>query len=459
MKERLEYIFFQALLLSILFIATGCGMFRGKRHNVAILLVDTLRADHLGCYGYEKETSPHLDEFSRRAVLFTDVTSQAPWTNPSVVSLMTSLYPSAHHITTLRDGKKLRVLDGEIETLAEVLKENGYRTAAFVANPWLPPECGLAVGFDVYRNLPMKASAELLNELAMEWISGSGDGPFFLYVHYMDVHGPYDPPPPYDTLFTAGLSGGRRIEPDEFERMPEYLRIDGLETLEEYTARYDGGIRFWDEAFSAFLRRLSEEGLLENSHVIVTADHGEEFLDHGGFNHGHTLYAEQTRVPLVWKLPADEGLVSRIGAPVEIVDVMPTLLSLLGIEKPESLQGDDLSSLMEGAPFDEPVFSEAVVSFGGGPPKRGRSKSVRVGRIKAIVNVDTGRVELYDLASDPHELSPIEEGMENERKFLLTVLEEWISWNARVGVDYRAGEHTLREELRERLEALGYIGE
>ncbi len=437
----------------------GCSSdIRGGKQNVILLVIDTLRADHLGCYGYDRNTSPHLDGLSGRSILFRDVTAQAPWTNPSVATLMTSLYPSSHHMLTLRAGGRLRTLDGDIETLAEVFRDHGYRTAAFTANPWLVSGIGIERGFETYRNLPLTTRAITLNGMAVEWMEHlRDDGPFFLYVHYMDVHGPYDPPAPYDEFFEPEKPG-RLLEPEEIERMPEYLRVEGLTTLEEYEALYDGGIRYWDSCLSLFLADLRSLGILDESLLIVTADHGEEFLDHGGFNHGSTLFQEQLHVPLIWCPPHGRGNGRIVDQPVELVDVMPTLLSSLEIEPPALQQGEDLSPLLDGGSLEpRPAFSEAAVAFGGVAMPEGTMKSVKFGDRKAIVNLDTGELAVYDLSENPGESDSSRAEAAAGKEGLLSVLGKWIDRNRKVGSLFETGRHETPAGIREELEALGYI--
>jgi arylsulfatase A-like enzyme len=304
----------------------------------------------------------------------------------------------------------------------------------------------------------MTARALALNQRALEWLRGQAREPFFLYLHYMDVHGPYSPPAPYDTLFSLSGYARRELSDEEFGRMPPYLRIEGSRRLEDYIRRYDGEIRFWDDCLSAFLEALSEGRLLEKSIIIVTADHGEEFLDHGGFNHGSTLFQEQVKVPLVWRMPGPAKSGMRIESQVELVDVMPTLLSILEIRTDEVLQGDDLRTLMErGTWSPKPAFSEAAAAFGGVPLPEGTIKSVRWGTRKAILNIDTGRACLYDLTEDPGEREDRSGALSTDRHELLSLLAGWLEAASRAGESYGAGEEEAGEELLEKLRALGYI--
>jgi len=455
----------RSLILSCVILTLGlpaCSSRRSEneRKNVILMVIDTLRADHLGCYGYHRNTSPCIDDLSENAHVFASATSQAPWTNPSVVSLLTSLYPSTHHLITLRSDSKLMTLSGNITTLAELLQTEGYSTAAFTANPWLVPEIGVDRGFDIYKNLPMKTRAVGLNEIALEWLRDTAATglPFFLYIHYMDVHGPYSPPPPFDTLFTSDTSPERTLSEDEFSLMPEYLRLEGLSTLDQYVARYDGGIRYWDECLSIMLDNLSSEGFLQNTILVLTSDHGEEFLEHGGFNHGSTLYQEQVHVPLVWRLPDPAAGSGMIEEPVELVDIAPSLLNMVGLKVPEFLQGTDLTPLMRGGDWlPRPAFSEGTAAFGGVPLPGGSLKSVRSGSLKLISNTGTGETELYDLTRDPRESRERSEEMPAERDRIFFSLQKWIEYSAKAGIRFEAGSFDIGEEIENNLKALGYV--
>jgi arylsulfatase len=427
------------------------------RHNVILFLVDTLRADHLGCYGYSRDTSPHLDEFAKDSTVFRNVTAQAPWTTPSVASLLTALYPSSHGLVTRLQGDRIAALDTAVVTLAEVLRAQGYQTAAFSTNPWITAAAGLDQGFETFVQKRRYAPAAGLHRAASRWMRQRDERPFFLLIHYMDVHGPYAPPPPFDRRFSPNRAGARELTAEELERLPGYLRRDRDTTLDEYVALYDGGISYWDHSFSEFLARPDVAGMLDNTVIIVTADHGEEFLEHGGFDHGETLYQEQISVPLIWRMPDHQSFEQSVHEPVELVDVMPTLLSLLGIS-PQPGQGRDQSSLMRGTPGSErPVFSEAAVAPGGGPHPGGTYKSVMLGDLKAIVNLDTDEVLYFDLSEDPGESDPLHNLPTPARTALLRHIAEWREQNGEVGRQIVATQAVVSPETREELEGLGYL--
>jgi arylsulfatase len=432
--------------------------------NVILLLVDTLRADHVGCYGYSRDTSPNLDAFAENSVRFASVTSQAPWTNPSVATLLTSLYPTTHHLTTLKEDGKLRKLADSATTLAEHLAENGYATAAFTSNPWISRATGLDQGFGVFENLPVSDRGEsvpapLLNEKALAWLETvDPEQPFFLFVHYMDVHGPYRPPEPYRSLFETERGQERLLTEAEQRRLPRYLRIPDAETLDVYVDRYDGQIRFWDDEFATFMERIGGRDLLDNTMIVVTSDHGEEFLERGGFNHGATLFQEQISVPLIWKFPRDRVPTSVVTEQVELIDVMPTLLALVGIEPTGDLQGDDLRPLLEGDSWQQrPAFSEAAVKGGGVPRPKGVLKSVRLDDIKTIVNLTTDEALAYDLSTNPGEKRQLARSAALPTEPGRSAIDAWFELNSSLGARFLSTTSDHDPSLVEQLEALGYV--
>ena len=431
--------------------------------NVIILLVDTLRADHLDCYGYSRDTSPHLDTFAKDAVRFENVTSQAPWTSPSVASLLSSLYPSAHGLVTFKEGNRVRRLAESVTTLGQVLEANGYQTAAFVANPFISPRAGLDRGFAVFRNFPFRdtgegAPAPELNDAALTWLNTVDAEPFFLFLHYMDVHGPYLPPAPYRTMFNDPKRQRHPMTKVEKRRIPKYLRVPDLETVEEYIDLYDGQIRFWDDRFEEFMNQLDAGGFLDNTMVVVTSDHGEEFLEHGGFNHGGTLYEEQIRVPLVWKLPTHRIGPSVVEAEVELVDVAPTILALTDIEAIGEMQGDDLRPLFQDGPWEaRPAFSEAAVKGGGDPLPAGEIKAVRSGNIKTIVNLTSSQALTYDLDINPGENVAMAQSAGRPTEAGRTAIDEWFRTNKILATHFLPGWSDIEPAQVDQLEALGYI--
>src|SRR5262249_310461 len=258
--------------------ASGAGM------SVLLYVVDTLRADHLGCYGYGRPTSPHIDAFARQATLFAHTAAQWSWTRPAVGSILTGRYPPAHGATTLRRGLRF-----DVPTLAELLRARGYRTAAFVTNVNVAPQWGFQRGFDLYRYLPedehtaaVHVRSDILNGQAVDWLTEHGDQPFFLYVHATDPHAPYTPPPPFaERLADPGVA----VAPERVDALLSAFRERGElpsdDEVRALAARYDGEIAFTDQNFGRLIGELARLGLDRRTLVILVADHGEEFADHG----------------------------------------------------------------------------------------------------------------------------------------------------------------------------------
>ncbi len=395
-----------ALLLAFMMAAllAGCSNESGNGNNVIILMVDTLRADRLGLYGYSRDTSPNLDRFAREGTTFLSNQSQASRTGPSVASLFTSLHVRSHGVVNPLeqwDGKG--VLDPARLTMAEILNKEGYSCRAVVSNPNVYGRYGFDQGFDKYIPVPMQTDAGLINSQAIKWLRElkEKEEPFFLYLHYMEPHSPYNPPRPARGRFSD--PGYRGAITGEHLQLDAILR--GEMTADEADRRrisdlYDEEVYSWDREFGMLLGFLESQGLLENTVVAVTADHGEEFFDHGGLLHGYTLYGEQLRVPLVIRAPGvAKGSVKAV---TRNIDVLPTMLDLLGLEQAPGTQGNSLVPMMKGGKAeDHPVFAEAQMRA----VKTVRSRSFQSMGWKYVETVvPQGRPpELYDLTADPGE--------------------------------------------------------
>ncbi len=306
------------------------------RPNVLLVVLDTLRADRLGCYGYARPTSPRIDAIAREGVLIERAWSAAPWTLPSHASLFSSLHAVEHGVF----DASVR-LPEEAETIAEVLFNAGYDTAAFTEAGYVRPELGLAQGFQRFRCALSEVDETF--DGAADWIEQQ-ERPFFAFVHTYKVHTPYDPEGPARELLVRPYDGP----------LPENARVDDVPAAHkphDYTAEdarylsdlYDAEIRELDDAFGDFMDRLRRSGALENTLVVITADHGEEFAEHGQFNHSNSLYEEQLRVPLILIPPADGALASVApDAPAMAVDVAPTIAQIVDAPVPRGWSGRSL---------------------------------------------------------------------------------------------------------------------
>lgn len=365
----------------------------GQRPNVLFLSLDTLRADRLGCYGYERDTSPRLDELAARGVLFSDTMSAAPTTLPSHVTLFSSLYPSQHEVWFRQR------MSAEVLTVAEVLRAAGYQTAARTEGGFVHPAFGLAQGFDRFEAGKWDISETVSD--AMGWLDETR-GRFFLFVHSYQSHLPYGPPARHRERFVRPYDGNL----PEFvpSGWTQHMTPGRLEDDRRYLSDlYDAEVAYADEQVGRLLDHLEASGRLANTLVLVTSDHGEEFLDHGGWGHGYSLHQEQLRVPvIVYQAGAFEGgLVVR--HPVHAVDVAPTIVRAAGLRLPESWSGVPLS--VSAPTGTRPLFSAYRV-----PPWGEFASALREGQAKLIhfpahlrsTEVDHD-VDLYDLERDPTE--------------------------------------------------------
>lgn len=417
--------------------------------NVIVYLVDALRADHLGCYGYAKPVSPRIDAFSRQATLFRHVVAQSSWTRPSVATVLTGLLPRTHGV-----HRRRHALAADAVTLAEMLHDGGYRTAGFVTNGNVARGFGFAQGFDTYRLLPRRRSAATdVNAEAAEWLDGwSGKKPFFLYLHTVEPHAPYAPPPPFRQRFAPGvhdeqLTGMRllkRLHDGSLQPTPE-LRRDLL-------ALYDAEIAANDAAFGDLIDLLVRRSLLEHTIVVFLSDHGEEFLDHGGWEHGRTLHTEMLDVPLIVRIPGlgNGGVVER---QTQHADVVPTILDSLGIPVPPSVEGRSVLGWIAGGSSSRDEMEEEAFSWLDEYGVRSTAVTTPDWRL-----IDTGSPvpasSLYDRRSDPKEQRDLAPERPVRAGYLGTHLR--LAQRPRKGA-LRPGEGAMNAELRRQLQALGYV--
>jgi arylsulfatase A-like enzyme len=343
--------------------------------NILLITLDTTRADHLGAYGFQSIATPNLDRLARDGVLFEQTETVAPLTLPAHASLLTGRFPPAHGV---RDNAGF-ALDTRETTLADLLRTRGYRTGAFVASSVLASGRGLSRGFDVYRDViappaprgipgGVRRPANEVTDEALKWIAGVATSRFFAWVHFYDAHRPYDVPEPYHT---------------------------------QYVGRpYDGAIAFMDGEIGRLLAFLQQRGLLTNTIVVAVGDHGESLGDHGEASHAVFVYESVTRVPFIVRAPFTPLRGRIVDDVTRSIDVMPTLLDLLGVRSPATVEGTSLVPLMNGTArrLNLEAYAESLY-----PRYRyGWSElhALRAGRFKVIA---APRPELYDLQTDPFE--------------------------------------------------------
>ena len=450
----------------------GCTAQPRAQRDVVIFLIDTLRADHTGSYGRWPSPTPFLDQLAAESILFEQAYAPAPWTLPSTVSLLTSQPLCQHRVAV--DGD---VISAETVPLAERMAASGRRTASLFANPFAGSMSGLDRGFDVSRLVPA-----VDGERVGRWLDSIGDRPFFLYAHNIEPHDPYH----------GGVRGIslRRLERINglLDRYRELTRVDWLAGRPLGTTRneaqqdaqrrelaalhapieklYDGDVRRADGRLADVVSELRRRGRLENTVLIVVADHGEALGEHDGWQHDHALYEEVVRVPLLIRLPgaAHGGL--RIAEPVSLLDVAPTLAELLGEpELAEGAAGRSLVPWIEGrGAGDEPP---RVVSTRWNRKKyyaplettRGNlNVALREGPWKAIWNADSDTLELYDLARDPRERND-RSREEPERAHRLAELARAEAAPCQAARPAPTRPPELDPAARRRLRELGYLDE
>jgi arylsulfatase A-like enzyme len=422
--------------------------------GVVLIVVDTLRADHLGCYGYERPTSPELDAIAAQGVLFENAFATSPWTLPSVASILTGQLPSRHAAGTQEGergkGRYVR-LDDSVPTLAGLLSEAGVTTAAFVNNPYLGTRYGLGRGFELYdhrttSNRELRRADEMV-DLALAWLDEQAQGSFFVLVHLFDPHMDYDPPPATRGRYTHehGAAGALPIEQpkaiqDRAASMPEAER-------ELIRAAYDEEVAFVDRELGRLFAALRERGLDQSVLVLATADHGEELFDHGGFEHGHSVHGELIHVPLIaW----GAGVAPRrASAAVSIVDLAPTILEALGVEVAAEMFGRSLWPHIRGgeAPRPRPLVVEETLR---GPMRRALIRWP----LKLEQEVESGALRLFDLERDPLARSDLARERSAEAQRLAALLEALV---AAAGQAAEIEEAELDDETLESLRALGYV--
>lgn len=421
--------------------------------NVIIVLVDTLRADHMSLYGYDRETTPFIDLLADDSVVFNRARSQSACTFPSVNSMLTSRYAFDFY----REQSKGMGIPDQYPTLAQILRAHGYRTVAVSASPIVRdtpskenPAGGFGAGFDVFDEKCLWNNAECVNGRTLKHMKKLEE-PFFLYLHYMDPHGHYTPPESYTKQFAGPYEGHDFIAAGDTGPIEDMLFADGPRVditdrdIQHLIDLYDDEIRYFDGVFRRLLAMLDARHQLEGTLIVLTSDHGEEFLEHGHVKHCRGLWNNLTHVPLVLQIPrAGEGRV--IDAAVENIDIVPTILDYLGIDfRGFGFKGSSLRPLIEGR-STESRYAFADV---------GRYRSADDGRFHLILDALDTRFTLFDLSNDPLEQRDLFDSPHPEFTPLLDALDNWLdATGQRSGLDDAVAEaHAKEEELR----ALGYL--
>jgi choline-sulfatase len=407
-------------------LVSACGPRPPAIRNVLLVSIDTLRADHVGSYGFPRATTPNIDAVAREGVLFKNVHSPVPMTLPAHSSMLTGTLPPSHGV---RDNLHERVPDSSL-TLAEILKAKGLATAAVVSSFVLDHRFNLSQGFDSYddrfeavhkiHDLSERKGDETARH-AIEWLAGHGSQPFFLFVHFYDPHDPYEPPEPFASRWADD--------------------------------RYSGEIAFADHCLGQVLQELKELQLYESTLIVITGDHGEMLGEHGELNHGFFLYESALRVPLVVRVPRARVSPRQVDEPVSLIDIVPTIAALVGAPAPKEAQGRDLSPWLGGDPGrggGRALYAETVT-----PTRYYGTASLLAVIMDGWKYIETTRPELYDLRRDPGETVNLL-GKEPSRADRLGKELKGILVAARRTAG-PAEPAALDEDARRRLESLGYL--
>lgn len=464
--------------------------------DVIVILVDALRADRLGAYGNRQALSPTMDQLAREGVTFDFCVAQAPWTLPSVATLFTGVYPGVHKalsyqvVEGMEQGKQAvqSVLSDEFTTLAEVLKAGGFQTAGFVAAKFLRDGYGFGQGFDHYDTTfaDNTVRGEEVNKAFLKWYDEQRDSskPLFAYLHYMDVHGPYNASPRFMDPLTAEVDNNpdkKPMEPRQMQRMNAYLRVpppeatdpeqyDRLKIYREYwEARYDAGVREMDFYLERLIQSLKQRGVWDEAYVILIADHGEALCEHDLWEHGYSLYQTDLHVPMILRWPQG-GLPAgkRVRRLAGLIDLMPTLAEQLRLTAPTSIQGVSLvDHLSDRLPEKPPLERFAEGIKGGGAPQY----ALFTDYTKLIITYLPERPQpdgsktkpmvihqLFNLGTDPGEMFDISKQYNDHVKFMAQLMKKIVADNEARRPGALAPPRPVDQATIDALASLGYAG-
>jgi len=441
-------------------VGLACG--NAPAPSIVLVSIDSLRADRLGCYGAERDTSPAIDALAAEGVRFDAAIAPTSWTLPSHVTLLTGLTIPAHRVN--QPGRRI---DAGRRLLAEHLRAQEYRTAAFVSAPFLHRAYGFDRGFELYENFQSVREAQvppsreahggshedetapLVVDAAVKWLDQRpvGKEPWFLFVHLWDVHHDFLPPAPYDTLFDPDYSGS--LDPRGFDQNDAIAPDMPVRDLEYLRALYDGEIRWLDHHLERLFQAIREREPEERVIVALVSDHGDEFFEHGMKGHMHNLHEESVRVPWILRAPRDVGP-GAISGVVGLEDVAPTLLGLAGQPPMPEATGRNLAAFLRRG---DPVYGTVLMNLN-------QLVGLRGPGWKVILDGSTQAAVYYDLSSDPHEKRLLDARSVAPGKLELLQARlraerehgDALSWEGSSDVP-------LDDETKSRLRALGYVEE
>lgn len=445
--------------------------------NVLLIVIDALRADRLHLYGNRRPTSPYISRIAENALVCDSAYSQSPWTMPSMATLFTSTYESVHKLS-MRPSKEAEfsVLDNGFVTMAECFQREGYKTAAISSQPWVSERTEFHLGFDdftVVGSTSQVYEAEKITLKALTWLSNNSDRKFFLYLHFMTPHTPYDPPPPFSNLFW------RVPQPEKFKSFLGKPNRDVWDFMVNVLARkdperatsqdivylispYDSEVSYVDWWIGVLHRALKRMRLLNDTLVVLMADHGESFFEHGMLVHDFHLYNEVLHVPMIFSNELFFPRQSRIDVPVGIIDVLPTILDLLQMSHFSQLQG---RSILSHEPTGK-VYSEKRIQLEGGLARvrhtLGLEKMTEFEKIQTIewsliYNHRSNTYEHYNLRDDPGEQVDVFEHRQEVATSMIRQMKDMRAENLAHQSKVEPTTTNLDEEAIDRLRSLGYL--
>ncbi len=450
-------------LLTVLLGVTACTTSKPKfpRSPIILISLDTVRADHLSCYGYHRETSPAIDKIAAEGVLFSNALTPMPTTLPAHVSLLTSRFPREHQV--LQNGWRIKM---SLPRLPEILREAGYATGAVLGAAVLKRQTGLASGFDYYDDVfdrstslnaarfgekrLLRRTADQVVDASRKWIEGlDPEQPFFLFMHFFDAHTTYElVPEDYQRRFPTD-PGLQRIM-HERDQNPVYT---------EKINHYDGGIRFVDDNLAEFRRFLEEKNLFDKCLILIVSDHGEGLGEHGYYHHGLQVYEAQVHVPFILRMPHKKWGGRKIEGLTTLLDAAPTILELEGMEPMPGAGGKSVLPLIRKR--NRKIRDFTLIERRWYPPENprgfadwesGERYAVRGSRWKYIWHSEPS-AQLFDLTEDPHELgdrvseeAEVSSRMESQLRKYLAVLK-----------NRKAHIQDVDPKRQEELKALGYV--
>lgn len=469
--------------------------------NVILITLDTTRADHLSCYGYRRKTTPHLDKFAKESLLFRNAYSTASWTLPAHASLFTGLYPSKHGAHGRMDvwvwdlGARL---SDQFTTLAEVLRNESYRTAGVIGGPFCSSHFGLAQGFDYYnddllnikpdldyfmlykiigRFIPLRdlafrygfsgaRIASQINDIVFNWLDKNYEYPFFLFINYYDSHSPFAAPSPYDRLYEGKdekiIKNPKSVEKEINYCVREWALIQSVlsgkhnlsvKEKNHFISQYDGKISCLDFHLGKLFQKLKSLDIYDQTMIIVASDHGESFGEHHLMFHNLALYDNLLKVPLIIKYPSSMKKTGIVEYPVSLVDILPEILITLKISVPDQIQGLPLGEKRLKGIIAENYKQKYFVKLF--PHRFDKDlRTIIKDNFKYIWSSD-GKNELYDLSRDPQELHNLVDELPRKGKEMQTTLDMWLDSDKFTVPKEKLPK--MDEKIREDLRALGYI--